>query len=104
MKSPNHRDQKDRVADGYDHLECGRKHYELRAWADAYNALSLADQETPLGAEDLELFAMAAYMVAGLPKSAPAIVGCGILFAGDGDRWKHCLIASTNWPPQSDSS
>ena len=63
MKSPNQRDQEDRVADGYDHLECGRKHYELRAWADAYNALSLADQETPLGAEDLELLAMAAYLI-----------------------------------------
>ena len=63
MKSPNQRDQENRVADGYDHLECGRKHYELRAWADAYKALSLADQETPLGAEDLELLAMAAYLV-----------------------------------------
>lgn len=63
MKSPNQRDQGDRVADGYGHLERGRKHYKLRAWADAYSALSLADQETPLGAEDLELFAMAAYLV-----------------------------------------
>jgi DNA-binding CsgD family transcriptional regulator len=63
MKSPNQRDQEGRVAGGYDHLERGRKHYGLRAWADAYNALSLADQKTPLGAEDLELFAMAAYMI-----------------------------------------
>jgi DNA-binding CsgD family transcriptional regulator len=63
MKSPNQRNQEDRVADGSDHLECGRKHYQLRAWADAYNALSLADQETPLGAGDLEQFAMAAYLV-----------------------------------------
>src|SRR5882724_1724310 len=63
MKRPNQRDQKDRVADGYDHLKCGRKHYELRAWADAHNALSRADHETPLEAEDLELLAMAAYLV-----------------------------------------
>jgi len=63
MKGPNQRDQGDRVADGHDHLECGRKHYALRAWADAYTALSLADQEMPLGAEDLELLAMAAYLV-----------------------------------------
>jgi DNA-binding CsgD family transcriptional regulator len=63
MKSRNQRDREDRVAGGNDHLRCGRKHYELRAWADAYNALSLADQETPLGAQDLELFAMAAYLV-----------------------------------------
>jgi len=63
MKSPNQRDQEGRVAGGCDHLERGRKHYGLRAWADAYNALSLADQKTPLGAEDLELCAMAAYMI-----------------------------------------
>jgi DNA-binding CsgD family transcriptional regulator len=63
MKSPNQRDQGSRVADGHDRLECGRKHYELRAWADAYNALSLADREAQLGAEDLELLAMAAYLV-----------------------------------------
>jgi DNA-binding CsgD family transcriptional regulator len=63
MKSPDQRDQEYRVAGGCDHLECGRKHYELRAWADAYDTLSLADRETPLGADDLELFAMAAYMV-----------------------------------------
>jgi DNA-binding CsgD family transcriptional regulator len=63
MKSLNQRKREDRVADGYDHLECGRKHFELRTWAGAYDALSLADQETPLGAEDLELFAMVAYLV-----------------------------------------
>jgi len=62
MKNPNQRDQEDRVADGYDHLECGRKHYELRAWADAYKALSLAEQESPLEAEDLELLALVAYL------------------------------------------
>ena len=62
MKGPNQRDREGRVAGGH-HLECGRKHYQLRAWADAYNALSLADQETPLGAEDLELFALAAYLI-----------------------------------------
>jgi DNA-binding CsgD family transcriptional regulator len=63
MKGPNQRDRENCVADGGGHLECGRKHYELRAWADAYNALSLADQETPLEAEDLDLLAMAAYLV-----------------------------------------
>jgi DNA-binding CsgD family transcriptional regulator/tetratricopeptide (TPR) repeat protein len=63
MNSPGQRDQEDRVEGGGGHLERGRKHYGLRAWADAYNALSLADQETPLGAEDLEQFAMTAYMV-----------------------------------------
>ena len=63
MKGPNQRDQEGRVADGDDHLERGRSHYELRKWTGAYNALSLADQQTPLEAEDLELFAMTAYLV-----------------------------------------
>jgi DNA-binding CsgD family transcriptional regulator len=63
MKSTNQPEQEDGVADGHGHLEAGRRHYELRAWADAYDTLSLADQETPLGGEDLELLAMAAYLV-----------------------------------------
>jgi hypothetical protein len=46
-----------------DELERGRQHYRERAWAHAYRALSRADQETPLEAEDLELLAMAAYLV-----------------------------------------
>jgi DNA-binding CsgD family transcriptional regulator len=46
-----------------DELEHGRQHYRKRAWADAYQALLLADQETPLEADDLELLAMAAYLV-----------------------------------------
>jgi DNA-binding CsgD family transcriptional regulator len=37
--------------------------YEQRAWAEAYHAYSRADQEAPLGAEDLELLAMAAYLI-----------------------------------------
>jgi DNA-binding CsgD family transcriptional regulator/tetratricopeptide (TPR) repeat protein len=44
-------------------LDRARNCYEQRAWAEAYQALSLADQETPLGAEDLELLAMAAYLI-----------------------------------------
>jgi DNA-binding CsgD family transcriptional regulator len=63
MNSPNRPTREVHVAEGRDHLQCGRKHYELRAWSDAYKALSLADQETSLGAEDLERFAMAAYLI-----------------------------------------
>jgi len=44
-------------------LDRARNCYEQYAWAEAYKALSRADQATPLGAEDLELLAMAAYMV-----------------------------------------
>jgi DNA-binding CsgD family transcriptional regulator len=63
MKSPDQPDHENRDPDGCDHLECGRRRYERRAWADAYSALSLADQKMLLGAEDLELLAMAAYLI-----------------------------------------
>ena len=44
-------------------LDRARNCYERRAWAEAYQALSRADRETPLGAEDLELLAMVAYLL-----------------------------------------
>ncbi|MFI1937420.1 LuxR C-terminal-related transcriptional regulator [Streptomyces purpureus] len=43
-------------------LERGRAACAVRAWADAYKALDLADHVTPLGAEDLELLATSAHM------------------------------------------
>lgn len=43
-------------------LSRGRESYKQRAWADAFEALSLASQAGPLGGEDLELLAMAAYL------------------------------------------
>jgi DNA-binding CsgD family transcriptional regulator len=45
-------------------LERGRKSYKQRAWADAYQAFSLADKMVPLAVEDLELLAMSAYLTA----------------------------------------
>ena len=44
-------------------LEQGRESYARRAWRDAYESLSDADQAAPLGAQDLELLATSAYMV-----------------------------------------
>jgi DNA-binding CsgD family transcriptional regulator len=44
-------------------LERGREYYGRRAWADAYRSLAAADQTTRLGGEDLELLAMAAYLI-----------------------------------------
>lgn len=44
-------------------LERGRRHSEQRAWAEAFQALSAADRESPLEAEDLELLTLAAYLV-----------------------------------------
>jgi DNA-binding CsgD family transcriptional regulator len=46
-----------------DPLQLGRDSYAGRAWIDAYDSLSRADRATPLGAEDLELLATAAYML-----------------------------------------
>jgi ATP/maltotriose-dependent transcriptional regulator MalT len=43
-------------------LERGRRAYEERAWGTAYEALSAADEEGVLAAEDLEALAVAAYM------------------------------------------
>jgi DNA-binding CsgD family transcriptional regulator len=46
-----------------DTLERGRRAYSRRARSEAFAALSLVDQSTPLQSEDLELLAMAAYLV-----------------------------------------
>jgi tetratricopeptide (TPR) repeat protein len=62
----NQLDRSDPAADGVDaraELERGRACYGRRAWADAYQALARADGAAPLGGEDLELLAMAAYLV-----------------------------------------
>jgi DNA-binding CsgD family transcriptional regulator len=45
-----------------DDLVLGRAAYERRAWHDAYRLLSLADNASPLGVEDLERLAMSAYL------------------------------------------
>src|SRR6187402_2991354 len=46
-----------------DKLKQGRESYQGRAWGDAYQSLSLADQAAPLGVEDLEPLAIAAYLI-----------------------------------------
>jgi Flp pilus assembly protein TadD len=51
------------VVDVVDALERGRELYSSRAWLAAYESLAVADQGTPLGAQDLELLATSAYMV-----------------------------------------
>jgi DNA-binding CsgD family transcriptional regulator len=44
-------------------IEQGREFYAGRAWSDAYAALSAADRDAALPADDLELLATAAYMI-----------------------------------------
>ena len=45
-------------------IEQGRQAYARRAWQDAFDALSSADEASPLGAEDVELLATATFMLA----------------------------------------
>ena len=72
------------VVDAIDELGQGRKSYARRAWLDAYESLSHADQAAPLGAEDLELLATSAYMlgrdddyVSGLERAHHAYLNAG---------------------------
>jgi ATP/maltotriose-dependent transcriptional regulator MalT len=51
------------MADALAHVERGRVLYADRAWGDAHAALSAADDLLPLTADDLELLAVAAYML-----------------------------------------
>lgn len=46
-----------------DDLEAGRLAYETHAWMDVFESLARVDQDSPLGAEDLELFATSAFML-----------------------------------------
>ena len=51
------------MVDATDELGRGRESYARRAWMNAYQSLSHADQAAPLGAEDLELLATSAFML-----------------------------------------
>jgi hypothetical protein len=44
-------------------LDEGRQAFSKSAWAQAHESLSRADEDEPLGPEDLELLAIAAYML-----------------------------------------
>src|SRR5690606_40692137 len=44
-------------------IDIGRKAFAARRWREAYESLSLADGESPLGPDDLERFAASAYLV-----------------------------------------
>lgn len=75
-------------------LKRGREFYRRRAWNDAYRWLSLADQATPLGTEDLELLAMSAYLIgrdddylSALERAHQAYVD-----AGEGVRAARCAF------------
>jgi hypothetical protein len=63
MSDFDQRDPNVRNAPRLGELQRGREHYGRRAWGDAYRSLSAADQATPLEGPDLELLAMAAYLI-----------------------------------------
>src|SRR5215207_1109424 len=46
-----------------DDLQHGRERYDRGAWSDAYEALGLADQATPLSDDDLERLGLSAYLI-----------------------------------------
>ena len=48
-----------------DELERGRAAYQSLAWRECYDALSLADERSPLSGADLELLSIAAFMLGG---------------------------------------
>lgn len=49
--------------DAIPELERGRECYAASAWSEAFESLSSADRSAPLGADDAELLARAAYML-----------------------------------------
>jgi ATP/maltotriose-dependent transcriptional regulator MalT len=68
-----------------DALARGRGAAERLAWADAYAALSLADQSSSLAAEDLELLATAAYLLGHMEDCLGALQRAQQLYAEGGD-------------------
>ena len=63
MSSSSRHNRQDHFAEGHDHLASGRKHFERREWADAFEALALAERRGSLGADDLLLLAASAYLI-----------------------------------------
>ena len=72
----------------------GREAAGRLAWADAYAALSLADQSSSLAAEDLELLATAAYLRGHVEDCLRALQRAQQLHAEAGDprRAARCAL------------
>jgi DNA-binding CsgD family transcriptional regulator len=72
----------------------GREAAKRLAWADAYAALSLADQSSSLAAEDLELLATAAYLLGHVEDCLRALQRAQQLHAeaGDSRRAARCAL------------
>jgi hypothetical protein len=83
-----------RVAKLDSKLKQCRECYEKRAWAEAYNLLSLSDRASPLGADDLELLATSAYLIGREDKYLETLERAhrAHLEAGDGPRGIRCAF------------
>jgi ATP/maltotriose-dependent transcriptional regulator MalT len=73
-------------------LERGRTAYESLAWTECYDALVLADEQSPLSAADLELLAVTAFMLGREDESTRALERAhqGHSEAGDRLRASRC--------------
>jgi DNA-binding CsgD family transcriptional regulator len=86
MRSRHQGKQQVRVTEGRKHLEHGRKQYERRAWADAFDALALADVTHPLGIDDLDRLATSAYLIGREEDYLKAL-----------ERAHHALLEAGQW-------
>jgi DNA-binding CsgD family transcriptional regulator len=66
-------------------LECGRRAYARCAWLEAYEALSSADEPDRLAGEDLELLAVAAYMLGRVEEFLATLERAHHAYAGAGE-------------------
>ena len=76
----------------YDLVSRGREAFVARAWPDAFESLSRADQAAALGADDLELLATSAYMLGSDGEHVRALERAhhAHLDAGNTPRAVHC--------------
>ena len=75
-------------------LDRARESFRRRAWADAYTQLAAADRDAPLGLDDLELLAAAAYLAGDDAASTDAWVRAHqeCVRAGDPARAVRCAF------------
>jgi DNA-binding NarL/FixJ family response regulator len=77
-----------------DAVERGRAAFARQAWGEAYDQLSAADHAAPLGIEDLERLAVAAFLVGRDDDSAVVLERAhhACLHIGDAPRAAHCAF------------
>lgn len=74
-------------------LERGREAYARRAWRDAYESFRRADEQTPLRADDLELLAVTAYLLARDDECGEALERAHRAFLDEGSRLRAVRCA-----------